>query len=181
MRWQQKGIIVKLNVSIMAAIQCTHKTTHTNTLTHTGAQQCPQSYSPWKHLADKKRLRKDVLLRTDNGGGVWVESEPARGKGRGACQPCHTHKNKCTIPEQQQQQQLHNGNERLKLSSWQKERKANQLEGLPWGMKARAQAQARACLLPDKRNNMHVFYGNSPPPPPPFAPLSSLAIFAYIF
>lgn len=146
MRWQQKGIIVKLNVSIMPAIQCTHKTTHTNTLTHTGAQQCPQSYSPWKHLADKKRLRKDVLLRTDNGGGVWVESEPARRKGRGACQPCHTHKNKCTIPEQQQQQQLHNGNERLKLSSWQKERKANQLEGLPWGMKARARPRlGRVC------------------------------------
>lgn len=187
MRWQQKGIIVKLNVSIMPAIQCTHKTTHThthtNTFTHTGAQQCPQSYSPWKHLADKKRLRKDVLLRTDNGGGVWVESEPARRKGRGACQPCHTHKNKCTIPEQQKQQQLHNGNERLKLSSWQKERKANQLEGLPWEMKARPQAQdqARACLLPDKRNNMHVFYGNSSPPPPLLAPLSTFAIFAYIF
>lgn len=113
-----------------------------------------------------------------------AEFEPTRRKGRGVCQPCHTHKNKCTIPEQQQQQ-LHNGNERLKLSSWQKERKANQLEGLSWGIKTQAQAQARACLLPDKRNNMHVFYGNSPhsspPPPPLLATLSSFAIFAYIF
>lgn len=52
-----------------------HIKPHTHTLTLTGAQQCPQSYSPWKHLADKKRLRKDVLLRTDNGGGVWVQKK----------------------------------------------------------------------------------------------------------
>lgn len=57
----------------------------------------------------------------------------------------------------------------MKLSSCQRERKANQLEeACVMSGNEPGPAWDRACLLPDKRNNMHVFYGNIPGNIPPF-------------
>lgn len=84
--------------------------------------------------------------------------------GSGAWQLCHTHKNKCTIQQQQQVQRQWKTeaqflSERKKSeSTW---RPAMGKETCP-----PVPGPVLACLLPDKRNNMHVFYGNTHSLPP---------------